>query len=193
MTTQKLKKALREDTAGIHPRLQLAFGLLKFLPFLPCATLLRLAGAAVGEASVVRHGVRLNGPRGLAKNLKIGHECQIEPGCTFDLEEKITLGDGVRVGHEAMLLTSSHQIGPKEHRAGELVRAPITIEDGACIGARSILLPGVTIGAGAMVSPGSLVNKEVAPHTHVAGNPAKVIANLRELVLIDEDRLPRAA
>jgi maltose O-acetyltransferase len=192
MTKQKLKKALQEDTAGIHPRLQLAFGLLKFLPFLPCATLLRLAGAAVGEATVVRHGIRLNGQRGLAKNLKIGPKCHIEPGCTFDLQEKIILGAGVCVGHETMILTSSHQIGPKEHRAGELVIAPVVIEDGAWIGARSVLLPGITIGAGALVSPGSLVNKDVAPHTHIGGTPVKHIANLDKLVHLDEDPQERA-
>ena len=173
----KLRMVLQVEMAGLHPRLQLVFGLFRFLP---CATLLRLAGASVGPETVVRHGIRLTGERALMKNFVVGRECCIEPACTFDLVEPITIGDQVKLGHQVMILTSSHQIGPKEHRAGELIRAPVTIENGAWIGARSILLPGITIGEGAVINPGALVNKDVAAHTQVAGIPAKVIAQLNE-------------
>lgn len=180
MTTQRLAKlqgVLREDATGVHPRLHLVFGLLRFLP---CATLLRLSGGTIGQSSIVRHGITLTGERVLMKNLVVGEGCYIEPNCTFDLLDQITIGDGVTIGHQVMILTSSHQIGPKEHRAGESTRAPVVIEKGAWIGARSTLLPGVTVGEGAIVAPGALVNKDVAPHTHVSGIPVKVIANLNE-------------
>ncbi|NTU77964.1 MAG: acyltransferase [Chloroflexales bacterium] len=77
-----------------------------------------------------------------------------------------------------MILTSSHEIGPREHRAGEVMRAAVLIGDGAWLGPRSIILPGVTIGPGAIVTAGALVNKNVPPHTRVAGAPAKVVEEL---------------
>jgi maltose O-acetyltransferase len=54
------------------------------------------------------------------------------------------------------------------------VSAPITIGDGAWLGARSTILPGVTIGAGAVVAAGSVVIGDVAPDVVVAGVPAVV-------------------
>ena len=56
-----------------------------------------------------------------------------------------------------------------------LVTAPITICDGVWIGARAIILPGVTIGEGAVVAAGAVVTKDVEPFTVVGGNPAKFI------------------
>ena len=63
-------------------------------------------------------------------------------------------------------------------RAGELNKEPVTIEDGAWVGANAIILPGVTIGRGAVVGAGTLVMKDVAPNTVVMGNPARVVKRL---------------
>ena len=52
---------------------------------------------------------------------------------------------------------------------------PIIIQDDVWIGRRAIILKGVTIGEGAVVAAGSIVTKDVPPHTLVAGNPAKII------------------
>lgn len=49
------------------------------------------------------------------------------------------------------------------------------IKDGAWIGMRAMLLPGITIGEGAVIAAGAIVTKDVAPYTIVGGNPAKVI------------------
>ena len=54
----------------------------------------------------------------------------------------------------------------------------VTIKKGAWIGARVILLPGVTVGEGAVVASGAVVTKDVAPRTIVGGNPAKFIKNV---------------
>jgi acetyltransferase-like isoleucine patch superfamily enzyme len=54
------------------------------------------------------------------------------------------------------------------------------IEDWAYIGAYSQIMPGVTIGEGALVAGGSIVTKSVAPHTVVGGNPAKYICTTEE-------------
>ncbi|WP_425452463.1 acyltransferase [Companilactobacillus formosensis] len=60
-----------------------------------------------------------------------------------------------------------------------LKTAPIHIKEGAWIGARAVLLPGVTIGEHAIVGAGAVVTKDVEPYTVVGGNPAKLIKNLK--------------
>lgn len=56
----------------------------------------------------------------------------------------------------------------------------ITIKDWAYIGSGSHILPGVTIGEGALVAAGSIVTKSVSPYTVVGGNPARVICTIEE-------------
>ena len=56
----------------------------------------------------------------------------------------------------------------------------IIIQDWAYIGSGSHILPGVTIGEGALVAAGSIVTKSVPPHTVVGGNPARVICTIEE-------------
>jgi acetyltransferase-like isoleucine patch superfamily enzyme len=56
-----------------------------------------------------------------------------------------------------------------------LTLEPVIIEDGAWLGACSVILQGVTIGAGAVVGAGSVVNKDVPAGSIVAGNPARVV------------------
>jgi maltose O-acetyltransferase len=178
----KAKQVFTEDLAGLHLRLQLANLAARLLPRDVAsglrATLFNLAGFQIGEGTIFRGRPHINGRRQLYGNLTVGRGCLIDVGCTLDLEERLTIGDNVTIGHEAMLLTSSHEIGPKEHRAGDIVRAPVTVGDGAWLGPRCVILPGVTIGAGAIVTAGALVNKDVPPNTRVAGLPAKQVEEL---------------
>jgi maltose O-acetyltransferase len=178
----KVRKVIQEDTAGIHPRLQIANMLARLLPKGTAshlrARLLAQAGFQIGEGTIIRGRPHINGGHRLYKNLVIGRRCMIDVGCTLDLEDLLTIGDQVMIAHEVMLLTSSHEIGPKEHRAGNMVRGPVTVGNGAWLGPRCVILPGVTVGAGAIVTAGALVNKDVAPNTRVAGTPAKHVEDL---------------
>jgi maltose O-acetyltransferase len=74
-----------------------------------------------------------------------------------------------------MILTTSHKLGPSSHRAGPHDLLPVKIGDGAWIGARATILPGVTVGEGAVISAGSVVNKNVPANSIVAGAPARVV------------------
>lgn len=58
----------------------------------------------------------------------------------------------------------------------------VVIQDYAYIGAHSQIMPGVTIGEGAIVAAGSIVTKSVAPYTVVGGNPAKYIGTVQEYI-----------
>jgi maltose O-acetyltransferase len=143
------------------------------------ATALRVYGIDVGEGTVAYGPPEIASAEdeGFAK-MTIGSDCVIHVGCLFELGDSVTIGNRVTIGNGVMVITTTHQLGPKDHRAGLRIRQPVVIEDGAWIGARSVILPGVTVGAGAIVDAGTTVNKSVAPNTRVRGTPAKVVEEL---------------
>lgn len=176
---QKLTKVievLRNETHHLQPKLQALVMASALLPRRNAGTararLYRLAGFRIGERTQVEGNLRITGDLGLFLNLIVGADCMIDTDCALDLEERITLGDHVTVGPGAMILTSTHELSSKERRAGPVVRNPVTVGNGAWLGARSIILPGLTIGEGSIVNPGSVVNKDVTAHTRVGGSPA---------------------
>jgi maltose O-acetyltransferase len=142
------------------------------------AATLRARGIQVGEGTVVYGPPEFTGGQNGLARMVIGKGCIIDIGCSFELGEAISLGDHVTLGNNVMIITTTHELGPREHRAGAVVSTPVHIEDGAWIGPRSVVLPGVTVGAGAIVDPGSVVNKSVAPNTRVRGTPARVVEEL---------------
>lgn len=101
----------------------------------------------------------------------------------------ITVGTSVKIGKHVMVASrcvlfgaDMHPIDPVKRRSeGESAASlrPMIIEDDAYIATGSIIHKGVTIGRGAVVSAGSVVTKNVAPYTVVAGNPARVIWRIR--------------
>ncbi|VXC55325.1 conserved hypothetical protein [Sphingomonas sp. 8AM] len=120
-----------------------------------------------GTAPSIKGGCRING-----FGLRIGNRVFINRSCYFDLSAPISLGDNVVVGHHTQFVTADHDDGGPERRAGPVKRQSIVVEDGAWIGCRCVILPGVTIGHGSIVAAGSIVRKDVPPNTKVAGVPA---------------------
>jgi maltose O-acetyltransferase len=82
------------------------------------------------------------------------------------------MGNNVDIAQEVVIWTLGHDIHDDLHRDKG---APVTIEDFAWIGHRAIIMPGVTIGRGAVVAAGAVVTKSVPAMSIVAGVPAKVI------------------
>jgi len=109
-------------------------------------------------------------------NVEIGEGSWIGPRCRFysDLSVQISIGKNCDIAPEVAFVTGSHEIGDGIRRAGEGYCKSIVVGDGCWIGARSTILGGVTIGEGAVVAAGSLVNKAVPAHSLVAGVPARV-------------------
>jgi len=138
------------------------------------AALLRLNGASVGRTCFIRGNLQL--PEGF--DLSLGNDVFINTGCCLDCAAPISIGNRVELGYQVTLITGDHHVGPHEKRCGPAQPRSIIIEDGAWIGARSVILPGVRIGAGAVVSVGSLVARDVAPDTLVAGVPARQLKHL---------------
>lgn len=92
----------------------------------------------------------------------------------------ITLEDGVMLGPHVTLLTVNHDFDDLQI----IICKPVVIKKGAWVGANTTILPGITIGEGAVVGSGSVVTHDVAPNTVFAGNPAKVIKTIERKPLL---------
>jgi maltose O-acetyltransferase len=177
--SQKLVQVLREELAGLHMRLRLAQLCIGVLPPKAKAhfqaSVLRRVGFDIAPNCQFMGMPTLTGSGDLYQRLRIGAGSQIGMGCAFDLEGQIWLGERVTLGHQVLLLTSTHEIGSPQRRAGELVCKDIRIGNDVWIGARSILLPGITVGDGAVIAVGTLVNRSVPPGAYVAGAPVRIV------------------
>ncbi len=178
----KLLQVVRQETDQFHFKWYAVEVLLSLLPinvFGRMRTyLMRLAGFKIGTATIFSNTPRLQGDGDIYNKLVIGDRCYLNTATFFELGDHITIGNDVAVGHEAMFLTTSHDFSHPERRGGDSTHAPIYVGDGAWIAARATILPGVTIGEGAIVAAGAVVTKDVAPHTLVGGMPAKLIRHL---------------
>lgn len=96
-------------------------------------------------------------------------------GCVISAAKSIHIGDRVLIGSGALIFDSDLHPLEAGIRHGRGVCAPIVIEEDVFIGARAIVLKGVTIGRGAIVGAGAVVTKDVPPGARVAGNPARII------------------
>ena len=112
--------------------------------------------------------------------IEIGDDVGVS-GCAISARNSIKIGNNVLIGAGALIADNdSHPIDPNERLVGGPgVSKPIVIEDNVFIGARAIVLKGVTIGHDSTVGAGAVVTKNVPPFTVVAGNPAKVVREIK--------------
>jgi acetyltransferase-like isoleucine patch superfamily enzyme len=105
-------------------------------------------------------------------NLSIGMNTVINQRCHLDNRGGIRIAENVSISPEVHLITAAHDIHCKEFTGFE---EQISIEGWVFIGSRATILPGVTIGRGAVVAAGAVVTKNVRPNAIVAGVPARQI------------------
>jgi putative colanic acid biosynthesis acetyltransferase WcaF len=131
--------------------------------------MLRLFGARIGRDVHVHPTVRIAVPW----NLVIGDHTAVGDGAILYSLGTITLGASVTISQYAHLCAGTH-----DHRQADLplVKAPITIDDGAWICADAFVGPGAVVGAYAIVGARAVVVGEVEARTIVAGNPARRLA-----------------
>lgn len=122
-----------------------------------------------GTGTGVQMGCRfLNG-----RKVALGDRNVLNFGCLLDGRVyPITFGNDVSIGPEASILTLGHD--PQSPNFADK-GGPVTVADRAWIGYRALVLPGITIGEGAVVAAGAVVTQDVAPYTIVGGNPAREI------------------
>jgi acetyltransferase-like isoleucine patch superfamily enzyme len=129
----------------------------------------------LGENVYVGHYAIL---KGYYKNeLRIGDGTWIGQQCFFHAAGGLTIGNNVGIGPGVKIITSVHE---EAGRSIAVLHSPVTfaavvIEDDVDLGVNSVILPGVTVGKGAIVGAGAVVNKDVPPYTIVAGVPAKIL------------------
>lgn len=108
-----------------------------------------------------------------SRNVSIGAGTFINYRCVFNTAGGISIGSDCDIAIDVAFVTSSHELGGPARRAGAPTVEPIRVGNGVWIGARALILPGVTIGDGAVVAAGAVVTGDIAPHSVYAGVPAR--------------------
>jgi len=121
---------------------------------------------------------------GSGRLLEIGEKSGIGVNCLVGFD--IRIGKNVMMGPDVVVLGENHKIDRTDIpmiEQGHADRQPVTIKDDVWIGARTIILPGVTVGTGVVIGAGAVVTKDVNDFDIVAGNPARVIRNRKDGVV----------
>ena len=142
---------------------------------------------ALCESSDIGAGTRVWAFAHILPGARIGSDCNICDGvfiesgvvvgdrttvkCGVQLWSGVRLGDDVFVGPNATF-TNDNFPRSRKYLAKFL---ETVVENGASIGANATLLPGITVGSGAMIGAGAVVTRSVPPNAIVAGNPARII------------------
>jgi O-antigen/teichoic acid export membrane protein/acetyltransferase-like isoleucine patch superfamily enzyme len=139
----------------------------------------RVLGWDLGPRACILMGqhIQMAGVRTSGKRVSIGAGTVINHGCLLYTTGGLIIGENVSISPGVWLVTGTHLMNDPEFLDEY---RPITIDDYAWIGARAMILCGVTIGRGAVVMAGAVVTKDVEPFAVVGGVPAKVVAT-REL------------
>jgi acetyltransferase-like isoleucine patch superfamily enzyme len=134
------------------------------------------SSVSIGEEVFISNGFQASSELP-GRSLRIGHRVSINPNVSLDYTGDLTVEDDVLISAEVLIYTHDHGTDPRSAP----IATSLIIGRSAWIGVRSTILPGCSVvGQGAVVGAHSLVTKDVAPYTVVAGNPAKVIRVLEE-------------
>ncbi len=138
--------------------------------------------------------------------ITFGNCCSVGSGTKIDCREAVTLGNNVLISWDVLIADyDPHPIDPVlraqemeyshymtfprfsqkappvfDRKAYQFKTKPVVIEDNVWIGARAIIMKGVTIGQGSVVAAGAVVTKDVPPFSIAAGNPAVVVKNIEK-------------
>ena len=150
---------------------------------------LRIASAMRDRVSAVRREARWAKLRNMG--MVIGDDVWLPDSTTIDTSHcfLISIGDHCGFGEECVLLAHDAQMD-EYLDAARLGR--VVIHDSCHLGARTIVLPGVTIGPRTIVGAGSVVTRTLPPDTVCAGNPARVICSLDEYLKKHRARIASA-
>jgi len=128
-------------------------------------------GAVISELAEISEA-KIDGDK---KNLSIGRQSFIGR-VSIALHDEVRIGERVCINDGVEILTASHDVMDPEWKH---VKGKVIIEDYAWIGTGAMILPGVTIGKGAVVGARAVVSKSVAPGAIVVGIPAMPISKKR--------------
>jgi UDP-2-acetamido-3-amino-2,3-dideoxy-glucuronate N-acetyltransferase len=124
----------------------------------------------IGDGTKIGDGTLIGSFVDLGKNVVLGKNCNIQA--------HVTISNGCILGDDVFIAPNSSLLNDKYPKSSFMT--PPTVKDGAAIGGGVTILPGVTVGEKAVVGGGSVVTKDVAARTVVAGCPAKVVMTLKQ-------------
>lgn len=113
-------------------------------------------------------------------NIHVGKDFFSNYNCTILDENEVRIGDNCMMAPEAMICTAFHTVDPKGRRDHKGMASPVHIGDNVWIGAKALILPGVSVGNNVVIGAGSVVTKDVPDDVVVAGNPAVIIKSVYE-------------
>jgi len=140
----------------------------------PPSPILKALLGGVGESVFIEAPFRC----AYGVNTHIGDGAFLNTGCVILDCARVEIGAKTLLGPCVQVYTAIHPLDPAERAAGIETARPVVLCRNVWIGGGAILLPGVTVGDNAVVGAGSVVTKDVAAGTVVAGNPAKVIRRI---------------
>lgn len=134
---------------------------------------LKLFGATIGRGFVIKPAVNIKYPWffSAGNNVWVGEHVWI------DNLAPVTLGDNSCLSQGALLLTGNHDY---RRRSFDLMHQPIVVEEGAWIGAKSVVCPGVTCHSHSVLAVGSVATRPLEAYGIYQGNPA-VLVRKREI------------
>lgn len=144
--------------------------------------LYRIAGMNIGEGTVILGPVTLDFSLSadIFGRVSIGSGTYINTETRFGVPNShITIGSHVLIGPRVAFETASHNMICDPVTGRGTINKPIIVEDQVWIGAGAMILPGVTIGKGAVVAAGAVVHRDVGAYTLVGGVPARMIKEIK--------------
>ena len=130
--------------------------------------LLKAFGAKIGKGLVIKNNVCIKFPW----KITIGDNVWLGEYAWIDNLDYVTIGNNVCISQGALLLTGNHDY---TRSSFDYRNAPIKIEDGAWIGAKTVVCPGVIVNSHAILTVGSIATKSMEEYGIYQGNPAKLI------------------
>jgi len=144
--------------------------------------------SVVGDGSKIWNYCNVYGCT-VGRNTQIGSYCEVRTGASVGddcrLQSYILVAEDCVVGNHVLIgpgviFTNDNEPSVLKSRQKTWTLEPVRVEDYAVLGAGSVLLPGVCIGARSVVAAGSVVTRDVEPWAVVMGNPAKKVGDIRE-------------
>ncbi|MDQ0576821.1 sugar O-acetyltransferase [Agromyces albus] len=117
---------------------------------------------------------------GFGSNVHIGDDFFGNVNLTFVDDVEIRIGNGVMIAPSVTLTTTGHPVHPDLRVDFRRFSEPIVIEDKVWIGSNVVVLPGVTIGYGAVIGAGSVVTRDIPPMTVAVGTPCRVVRRVTD-------------
>jgi acetyltransferase-like isoleucine patch superfamily enzyme len=142
--------------------------------------ILQRLGADIHDTVTFKNGLMLDNIDAGLNRLKIADKAYLGPGVFLDLAAPITIETEAVLAPQVMLLTHGDVGDRMLAKVMARKAGPIILRKGCWIGARATILPGITVGVGAVVGAGAVVTVDVPDYTVVAGVPARYIRMLNK-------------